>query len=1114
MSDKARSLIFSCPAEWKKRKVEITKIRAGEEEDFERAPEMKDGKPIAQEVKDLKQVQNAVNNKEWVDLDRYIELLLDSKSEDEIVFIYCNPNLKGDPYDLKVCSYDERNEDKYYTMSGKGLSCHEGDHVTEFISLAQWLINRDSYNHIKELRFFKKFKKWKFMRIWKDTIKKESRKQATNKLKDKLFILHDTFKTHLLTHRDYCKKMEDLRFVDMGSNIETQKLKEFSKQQAKMRQDTHKRISQFSSKCRENIEACINKVLQDLKQRIDAETKLDEERKRVNPVQSTTTLAVKDKQSHNAFEELGFPPGMTYGHSSSLREECSRFIRFAYLVDFMCYDSLSGIYLGSIDVVMQKLRYLDSSCNIQDLMSMDLNDVNNTPAAPVRGHDPLFLVNLELKSEVDIQEADIVKEEIEDFKPPPHGTSLEKDFDLLTHLELEPEPEEGKEEEQDSEEEIDPLFVKKYRDTCPNIHRIWLKISPSREDFCNLFERMFIDCNNEIKAFERFSKHPSMKIYADALEEWDDRIGDNWDAPDDLMLDPVEWIKDNKEYTDKTININEILRSTYEKAEEFTSRFGEILQMYWIDKRCDFNILVNQRLKNPTDSLQHTINLLLYQDEVFGTSIPSSTNVGLIKLDSKKMKNVLTPMPKICMQKLEHIIPQTIKERLEEADKWLTDCTRKLTKPAGTVDEFVEQNANLTYTNDNFQNVRDKVALYEQYFNIMANSGIKGAKDDSLSAGRTNDRNKNLLTNVVQSITKLANLIMNVENFQDSKLDQFRKTFDDLIPKLNNEIEEIHNEANDECFLSGESDMAEMLNKLDGIEEKYKELETTSIKYQSWQEVLQMNQSSFENLEELREDFKIRADMWRSLSTWEEKQQKWIKLQFSMIDAKSISEEADQYAKVANRVDKILPPNPIGEKLKLLVGTFRGTMPVVLALRNSDIQESHMQEIKDLLQNDFDIFDENFTLNSLIEMNVVQYQEEIDTISTQASQEASLRRQIHGLDELWKKIDLITKPYKDGEIQILDEIEDVFTNLDDSLALINTILGSRYVKPLRSEAENWKKNLFILNQVIEEWVICQKQWIYLENILKSPDIKRHLPNESAKFEKIDTNFKKLMDRTK
>lgn len=192
--------------------------------------------------------QKAAGNREWVDLDKYIELLLDSKSEDEIVFIYCNPNENGDPYDLQVCSYDDRNEDKYYTLSGKGLSVHEGDHLTDFISLAQWLLNRDSYNHIKELTFFKKFKKWKFMRIWKDTIKQEQRKKASTRLKEKLFILHETFRKHLMVHRDYCIKMEELRFFDLGSNLETQTIKEFSKIQSKMRADTKKRIEGHSTK--------------------------------------------------------------------------------------------------------------------------------------------------------------------------------------------------------------------------------------------------------------------------------------------------------------------------------------------------------------------------------------------------------------------------------------------------------------------------------------------------------------------------------------------------------------------------------------------------------------------------------------------------------------------------------------------------------------------------------------------------------------------------------------------------------------------------------------------------------------------------------------------------
>ena len=46
----------------------------------------------------------------WSELDKYIELLLDSKSEEETVFVYLKPNPNNNPYDLIVCSYQDRNE--------------------------------------------------------------------------------------------------------------------------------------------------------------------------------------------------------------------------------------------------------------------------------------------------------------------------------------------------------------------------------------------------------------------------------------------------------------------------------------------------------------------------------------------------------------------------------------------------------------------------------------------------------------------------------------------------------------------------------------------------------------------------------------------------------------------------------------------------------------------------------------------------------------------------------------------------------------------------------------------------------------------------------------------
>lgn len=121
-----------------------------------------------------------------------------------------------------------------------------------------------------------------------------------------------------------------------------------------------------------------------------------------------------------------------------------------------------------------------------------------------------------------------------------------------------------------------------------------------------------------------------------------------------------------------------------------------------------------------------------------------------------------------------------------------------------------------------------------------------------------------------------------------------------------------------------------------------------------------------------------------------------------------------------------------------------------------------------------------------------------------------MRAQLTQLEETWKKVDFVVKTYAKNDALIIDEVDVLFQALDEGLATINMVLGSRYVKPLRTEAEKWKKELFILTQIVEEWVLCQKQWIYLENIFAAPDIKKQLPAESHSFEVVDKFFKTIM----
>jgi hypothetical protein len=54
--------------------------------------------------------------------------------------------------------------------------------------------------------------------------------------------------------------------------------------------------------------------------------------------------------------------------------------------------------------------------------------------------------------------------------------------------------------------------------------------------------------------------------YADALEEWDDIVGDSWEEPDSLVLNPFTWINENEFYESKRSKVTVSIESAFEKA--------------------------------------------------------------------------------------------------------------------------------------------------------------------------------------------------------------------------------------------------------------------------------------------------------------------------------------------------------------------------------------------------------------------------------------------------------------------------------------------------------------------------------------------------------------------
>ena len=81
--------------------------------------------------------------------------------------------------------------------------------------------------------------------------------------------------------------------------------------------------------------------------------------------------------------------------------------------------------------------------------------------------------------------------------------------------------------------------------------------------------------------------------------------------------------------------------------------------------------MADERLKNPIEGLTNTINLFLYQKELFASNLPTTAEIGLISLDSKLARKLIEPTPKEKIEQIEKFIPSVIKERNDEAKKWL-----------------------------------------------------------------------------------------------------------------------------------------------------------------------------------------------------------------------------------------------------------------------------------------------------------------------------------------------------------------------------------------------------------------------------------------------------------
>lgn len=77
---------------------------------------------------------------------------------------------------------------------------------------------------------------------------------------------------------------------------------------------------------------------------------------------------------------------------------------------------------------------------------------------------------------------------------------------------------------------------------------------------------------------------------------------------------------------------------------------------------------------------------------------------------------------------------------------------------------------------------------------------------------------------------------------------------------------------------------------------------------------------------------------------------------------------------------------------------------------------------------------------------------------------------------------------------------------------LQNLITSKFIAHFLEEVSSWQKKLSIADQVTTIWFEVQRTWMHLESIfMSSEDIRRQLPVDAERFDRIDKEFKKMTE---
>ncbi|XP_030314514.1 dynein heavy chain 12, axonemal [Calypte anna] len=334
--------------------------------------------------------------------------------------------------------------------------------------------------------------------------------------------------------------------------------------------------------------------------------------------------------------------------------------------------------------------------------------------------------------------------------------------------------------------------------------------------------------------------------------------------------------------------------------------------------------------------------------------------------------------------------------------------------------------------------------------------------------------------------------------------------------------------------------MQEYVADLRAVQKRIQEADETVALINEEETLLKWQLSDFPLLSNLKVDIEPYQKVFHLIFKWQRTEKRWMDGAFLELNGESMEAEVDEFFREIYKASKAFPQkqkkmhqeskkapksktagekpeedtkaNPTVKMCSLVleqIKEFKENIPTVTILCNPGMKPRHWQQMSNIVGYDLTP-NSGTTLRKVLKQNLAPHMEEFEAISVAASKEFSLEKAMHVMTETWDSISFNTNAYRESGVHILSAVDEIQAVLDDQIIKTQTMRASPFIKAFDKEIREWESRLIEIQDIIDEWLKMQAQWLYLEPIFSSEDIMQQMPEEGRFFQTVDKHWKDIM----